>query len=173
MIIIDKKSKKNNNDEIECEYYKIAKKILKEQFPSLPKESFDKVGNKCFCIKCHTKRGDGNIYQRGKPLKNYGIPIKWARFGLKTDNGFCKIHNVWNNWHVGYHGTSKDTVCKIFDGKLMLLKPGDIAIGGNKLNIKSGHIKKPFKRYNKYTKKYEMFDPNQIYISPSIKYSGN
>eukprot|EP01083_Nonionella_stella_P167166 561122_1 len=41
------------------------------------------------------------------------------------------------------------------------------------LEIQGGHIQKEFKRYNKYTKQTEKFDPNQIYMSPSIKYSGH
>eukprot|EP01084_Bolivina_argentea_P227173 383706_1 len=159
----------NNN---KCPY-QMAKKMLDTHFGSIPKSFFDAKGNRCFCWKCHKTRKDQMVYSRGKPAKLYTIPVEWVRFGLKTDEGKCTFNNVWTDWHVSFHGTTKEIVPEIFRAGLMLLKPGDITITGTELGIRGGHIKKPFKRFNKYTKKEEMFDPNQIYVSPSIKYSGH
>eukprot|EP01084_Bolivina_argentea_P284464 487544_1 len=154
-------------------YFDVALKILKQQFPSIPSVSFDDKGNKCFCLKCHNNRKDKLIYRRGEPPMKYGIPVGFARFGLKVDKGFCEMNNVFKSYHSAYHGTTMENVTGIFKGKLMLLKPGDTVIGGSKLEIGTGHIRKPFERENKYTKKKEMFDPKQIYITPSIKYASH
>eukprot|EP01084_Bolivina_argentea_P201507 344445_1 len=163
----------DNNKENPSLCYRLlyAAKIRKTIFPEIPDSSFDNSNNLCFCTMCHRKRGDKDVYSRGKPSKQYAVPIGWTRLGLKTDTSKCEMNNVWQEWHVGFHGTKKEIVPQIFKAGLQLLKPGDITIDGAKLAIRSGHIKKPFKRYNNYTKKYEMFDPNQIYVSPSIKYA--
>ena len=71
--------------------------------------------------------------------------------------------------HVAFHGTTKEVLPLIFKAGLVLLKPGDHTINGDQLGIRAGHIPKSFKRYNKYSKEEETFDPNQIYVSPSIK----
>eukprot|EP01084_Bolivina_argentea_P264893 448865_1 len=154
-----------------CSYYNIAKKILQNIFPSIPNEFFDsKNGNNCYCDECHNKRGDKIIYKRGKPAKKYGLPIGFARFGMKINEGFVKMNRVFAEWHACYHGTTQETVTKIFGSGATLLKPGDFGIGGIQLGVRDGHIQKPFKRKNKYYNKIEIFDPNQIYISPSINY---
>lgn len=44
---------------------------------------FDPKYDRCFCTECHASRGDNLYYTRGKPAKDYGIPIGWCRFGLK------------------------------------------------------------------------------------------
>ena len=44
---------------------------------------FDPKYDRCFCTECHAARGDNLYYTRGKPAKDYGIPIGWCRFGLK------------------------------------------------------------------------------------------
>ena len=52
------------------------------------------------------------------------------------------------------------------------MKPGDrvAALGGEPVGIRDGHLKAPFKRKNLYTGNLELFDPNQIFFSPSILY---
>jgi hypothetical protein len=54
-----------------------------------------------------------------------------------------------------------------------LAKAGDTTVGGNEVGVRGGHIKKPFDRTNAHTGQKERFDPNQIFMSPSIKYAGN
>eukprot|EP01084_Bolivina_argentea_P231362 390202_1 len=149
----------------------IAEKVLQKHFPMLPPNAHDPNGDKCFCLKCHTLRNDKIIYQRGQPPQKYALPIEWVRFGLTTNQTVCAMNNVWDGWHVAFHGTTKEIIPQIFQSG-QLLKPGDITISGKQLGIREGHIRKPFERYNKYTKNKEIFDPNQIYLSPSIKYSG-
>ena len=147
----------------------IARSVLNQLF-HFPDEFFDKSCDRCYCILCHSLRNDKLVYSRGNPSKDYALPIEWVRFGLRTDPGKCKVNKVFDEWHVGFHGTSKEDVYEIFKSGLILLKPGDHTIDGNQLKMRSGHIKKPFNRYNEYSKQNELFDPNQIFVSPSIKY---
>ena len=148
---------------------KIAEVILKKYF-DFPDDSFDAEGDRCFCILCHSSRGDNMIYTRGKPRKRYALPVEWVRFGLKTDSAKCKMNKVFDEWHVAFHGTSKQDVYEIFKSGLVLLKPGDYTMNGDKLKMRTGHIKKTFDRYNTNSKQTEKFDPNQIFVSPSIRY---
>eukprot|EP01084_Bolivina_argentea_P290023 498125_1 len=153
--------------------YSIAQKLLKKQFPNIPSGCFDGKGDRCYCWCCHKKRKDKMIYKRGKPPKKYALPVEWVRFGLKTEVVKCLMNNVWDEWHVAFHGTTKNVIPQIFKAGLLLLKPGDYTITGHKLGIRANHIPKPYERFNKFTKQNETFDPNQIYVSPSIKYSGH
>eukprot|EP01084_Bolivina_argentea_P105130 188197_1 len=152
---------------------KHAAVILKQIFPEIPSVYYDTNGDMCYCMNCHRKRGDSIIYTRGEPKSDYALPLNWVRLGLITNPGFCKMNNVWDKWHVAFHGTNKDKIIPIFKSGLTLLKPGDLSIDGSKLSIQSGHIKKQFKRYNENTKKIEIFDPLQIFMSPSIKYASH
>ena len=170
---VSKEGDLNNAEVSKCPNFNAAKKILKTQFTDISSLSFDSKGDICFCLECVKSRGDLETYTRGKPPKKYAIPLGWVRFGLKTDAAKCEMNNVWKEWHVAFHGTTKEIVPKIFKAGLQLLKPGDIALGGDALGIRAGHYKQPFKRKNKYSKEEEMFDTNQIFVSPSINYSGN
>eukprot|EP01084_Bolivina_argentea_P250158 419058_1 len=155
----------------DCILMSRVRNIFKSKF-NVPTEFMDKSNDICYCKQCHSDRGDEEIYLRGKPLKPYEIPIEWSRIGLHVDAGKCKINNVWEDWHVAYHGCSLQAAQSIFKSGLHLLKPGDFAVGGNKLQITEGHINDTFLRHNKYSKKQEHFDPNQIFVSPSIRYAG-
>ena len=86
----------NNN---KCPYH-IAKAVLNNHFPSIPSSIFDRRGDRCYCLACHNKRGDQYIYKRGKPSKQYALPLEWVRFGLKTDDAKCVMNNVWSDWYV-------------------------------------------------------------------------
>ena len=37
----------------------------------------------CFCVDCHSSRGDKPTYPRGQPAKEYGLPVGWCRFAIK------------------------------------------------------------------------------------------
>eukprot|EP01084_Bolivina_argentea_P274693 468255_1 len=158
-----------NKTDSKCKMKSIAMKVLKTL--NIPSEFMDPANDKCFCDECCNYRKDKVIYNRGKPPKPYVLPIGWVRFGLVVDKGKCKMNNVWADWHVAYHGTSVEATKAIFKSGLQLLKPGDSTIDGFKLPIRKGHIIDGFKRYNKYSGKQEIFDPNQIFVSPSIIYS--
>ena len=53
-----------------------------------------------------------------------------------------------------------------------LVRPGDpvAALGGDTDPIQEGHISKARWRWNKYTWDWKLFDPLQIFFSPSIRY---
>ncbi len=113
----------------------------------------------CFCNKCCEDRGDQNIYERGSPAKPYGIPKGWAKFGIVTHPGMASALQIFEKWHVAYHGTRATNVKPIVE-RLQLLKPGDKTADGTEIAIREGHIKEKSKDLN----------PNQIFFSPSPIY---
>ena len=91
--------------------------------------------------------------------------------GIDVDvNAKILMNNVWDEWHVAFHGTSKQDVYEIFQSGLVLLKAGDYTMSGDKLKMRTGHFQASFNRWNEYYQQYEDFDPNQIFVSPSIRY---
>ncbi|CAH1249987.1 NEURL4 [Branchiostoma lanceolatum] len=121
--------------------------------------------NKCFCKTCHTDRGGLDSYSRGNPRKKYAAPVGWGRVGLKPNRvSEDKEVNVFTNWHRAYHGTVTSTVKKILQTS-QLLMPGDTALGGHHLGERPGHFNEK--------RKPEGFDTQQVYLSPSIEYSGD
>lgn len=44
------------------------------------------------------------------------------------------------------------------------------ALGGGAVKIAEGDIEKPFMRTSEHTGEHKFFDPNQIFLSPSIRY---
>eukprot|EP01083_Nonionella_stella_P061227 159596_1 len=155
----------------ECNTMSLAYKAMRKL--KIPSDFNDKANDYCFCRNCHSQRREPVEYLRGSPRSKYVLPIGWTRFGLKVPKGKCKMNNVWQNWHVAYHGCSIDTAREIFKSGLTLLKPGDVTINGQRLRVGGGHIKKPFRRKNEYSKEYEQFDPSNIFVSPSIKYASS
>jgi hypothetical protein len=150
----------------------LAKRLLSDKF-DIHKAFFDSIGDMCFCEVCHEKRGDKLVYSRGEPRASYSLPIGFTRFGLSIQKGFAAANDVFNKWHVSYHGTVADSIEPIFKGGLALVRPGDVALGGTLMGARSGHILRPFKRLNLYTDQQEMFDPNQIFTSPSSRYASH
>ncbi|CAH1250762.1 NEURL4 [Branchiostoma lanceolatum] len=121
--------------------------------------------NMCFCKTCHTDRGESDSYSRGNPKKKYAVPVGWGRFGLNTNKvSEDKEVNVFANWHRAYHGTVPNVVKKILQTS-QLLMPGDTALGGIHLGEREGHFNEK--------RKPEGFDTQQVYLSPSIEYSGD
>lgn len=133
---------------------------------------FNRKGDCCFCVRCHEKRGDKDVYKRGKPSKTYCVPVGWCRFGIQGNDGMMAANNVFESWHVAYHGTRFGNLSRILEGGGRLLIPGELKMGGKKVKIPKEHIRKSFYRQNRYTKKEELFNPNQIFTSPSIRYAG-
>ncbi|XP_070554476.1 neuralized-like protein 4 isoform X2 [Ptychodera flava] len=116
----------------------------------------------CYCNSCHIGRGDELYYSRGQPPKDYGLPIGWCRFAIRL-SGRAAALDVFNKWHTAFHGTHLCTVKPILEcGDLLM--PGDIEMEGRKLGERPGH----------YTEenKPDGFDTKQIFLSPSIRYSG-
>ncbi|XP_078367547.1 uncharacterized protein LOC144651479 [Oculina patagonica] len=124
---------------------------------------FDANYDMCYCNECHAARGDKLYYTRGKPAKVYGIPIGWCRFGLKVQPRAIAL-NVFDKWHVAFHGTRMDSINAILEcGDLLI--PGDVALGGRQLSEKIGHFNDE--------RKPTGFDTKQIFVSPSVRYAGH
>ena len=129
--------------------------------------------HRCFCQECHQQREDKDTYERGEPPQTYVIPLRYARFGIQLSSQHAK-ENILKDWHVVYHGTKSAIVGDICESGLILLGPNDLKLTGSKPQknkIRKGHIQQKFKRINRYTKQTEIFDPNQIFTSPSCTYS--
>ncbi|CAH1274667.1 NEURL4 [Branchiostoma lanceolatum] len=113
--------------------------------------------DKCFCPTCHGGRGDQGSCSRGNPQKTYARPVGWSRFGLSVNPAFTDEQlRVFTDWHRAYHGTSPSAVKQILQSSSQLLMPGDVTLGGHKLGPGKG----------------KGFDSVQVFVSPSIKYSG-
>ncbi|PFX18844.1 Neuralized-like protein 4 [Stylophora pistillata] len=122
----------------------------------LSDEFFNPKFDICYCTECHAARGDNLYYTRGQPAKDYGIPIGWCRLGLMV-NPRAKALDVFNKWHVAFHGTRVESVNAI-------LEEGDVALGGKKLSEEDEHFNDD--------RKPTGFDTKQIFVSPSVRYSG-
>ncbi|XP_070553380.1 neuralized-like protein 4 [Ptychodera flava] len=83
-------------------------------------------------------------------------------FALKTPPKALAL-DVFKKWHVAFHGTRLESVKPILETGDFLM-PGDIRMGGVKLSECPGH----FSDENKP----QGFDTKQIFLSPSIRYSG-
>ncbi|XP_077985932.1 neuralized-like protein 4 [Glandiceps talaboti] len=128
----------------------------------IPDAFLDNKFDMCYCNRCHQHRGDKSCYMRGSPAKTYGVPIGWCRFGLKVPPR-AEALNVFDSWHVAFHGTTEKALIYILETGDLLM-PGDTLKTGEKLGECYGH----------YTKDNRPpgFDTEQIFLSPSIKYSG-
>ena len=99
----------------------------------------------------------------------------------------AKGNDAFNKWHIAFHGTASENVRKILKtGHLVLpgqsgtvinficlagyilyiicVYVGDLIAGGTKVRQPEGHFTKD--------RKPAGFDVDQIFVSPSIKYSG-
>ncbi|XP_077863760.1 neuralized-like protein 4 [Saccoglossus kowalevskii] len=143
-----------------CEYQKRC-----EQFKAslgLNDCYFNKDHDMCYCDDCHSERGDDLYYTRGDPPKEYALPIGWCRFALDIPKR-AKDLDVFNKWHVAFHGTTKEAVESILQHGDLLM-PGDELMNGHTLGERDGHIKPE--------NAPEGFDKKQLFLSPSIRYSG-
>jgi hypothetical protein len=100
----------------------------------------------------------------------YCLPKGWCGFGLKVDESDFAHNDVFDSWHVSFHGTKKDAVVEVLNGERYLLRPGELTASGFRMPNREGPITGPFRRFNNHSKTHEDFDPNQIFTSPSIKY---
>ena len=161
-----------------CSQLEICQQIVNNEL-SITKKYIDPKKDKCFCVSCRQNRNRQKgikkymVYQRGCGI--YVIPEGWTRICLLVDKQLKheKINKILANWHPSYHGTTKENVEKIINGDLKFLIPGDTKMDGSKHGIRTdcGRIRKKFTRYNRYYKKYEEFDPNCIFTSPTIEYA--
>ncbi|XP_078583959.1 neuralized-like protein 4 [Branchiostoma floridae x Branchiostoma japonicum] len=147
-----------------CDYW-LACRRFKDSL-QIEDSYFNPDEDKCFCKKCHKDRGDRGSYLRGNPKKRYALPVGWCRFGLRVPATFGDSElNVFSNWHRAYHGTKQETVKKILQGSSILLIPGDVAMGGYELPIRTGHLTPE--------NQPDWLDTIQVFVSPSIVYAGH
>ncbi|XP_013418958.1 neuralized-like protein 4 [Lingula anatina] len=143
-----------------CEYQNTCARL--KIILGLPDGYFSPEHNMCYCETCHKIRGDESYYKRGDPPKDYAVPFGWCRFALKVPHR-AQVLNVFEKWHIAFHGTRFDCVRRILDcGDLLM--PGDLAMGGHQLATQPGHFNE--------NKKPDGFDIKQIFLSPTIRYSG-
>lgn len=114
----------------------------------------DIIIDRCFCKNCETT----TISYRGDPKVIYELPIGWYRFGIKIREEYINNKIEMSNWHIGYHGTSKNVVKSIIEHRRIMF-PGDTLNDGTKLEIKHGQC---------HT---EGFKGPVIYVTPSINYA--
>ncbi|XP_071805443.1 neuralized-like protein 4 isoform X2 [Asterias amurensis] len=120
--------------------------------------------NKCYCDPCRKYQGTSEYGDQGDPLQRYTRPFGWCKFAIKLH---CRAEtlNVFDMWHMAYHGTVLGAVRKILDSGMLLL-PGDITLGGGSPTEQSNHLNEDD------THKPKDFDTKQIFVSPSMKYAG-
>ncbi|RDD39203.1 putative ankyrin repeat protein [Trichoplax sp. H2] len=141
--------------------------------------------NRCFCQNCYKGQ---SVLQRGKPPRRYAIPHGWVRVAIAIDQRLEQ--QVFNDFHVAYHGTQAKAVKSIIESCQLLL-PGDTTSTGFKIPILTNHAKdgtfslvangKDSTGVNKYkvvTRHKEgckcgcaVFTPKRLFFtSPTIKY---
>ncbi|XP_070553381.1 uncharacterized protein [Ptychodera flava] len=143
-----------------CSYRELCGRFKKSL--ELQDAFFEPKFDMCYCTSCHNDRGDKLYYTRGQPAKDYGVPFGWCRFALKTPPKASAL-DVFNKWHVAFHGTRLQSVKPILETGDFLM-PGDVRMGGAKLSECDGHFSDD--------RKPKGFDTKQIFLSPSIRYSG-
>nr|XP_006820344.1 PREDICTED: neuralized-like protein 4-like [Saccoglossus kowalevskii] len=145
----------------QCEYMDLCKRYLDTL--KIPKEFFNPKFDLCYCNKCHTSRGDALYYVRGEPGMVYGIPITWCRFALNVHQSRVDALQVFDKWHIAYHGTQAQTVSDILKtGELLIA--GDVGYGGKQIKEGEGHYHDGWKPHK--------FDTKNIFLSPTIRYAG-
>ena len=151
-----------------CPTWKRAKAVVDSW--GLPSSLFKPDYDMCYCGQCGCHDASLESATRGTPPKTYAFPIGWCRFALNLPAG--ENTKLLAKKHVSFHGTRLDSARAILDASNpQLLMPGSTTEKGFKLPIRPGHIAGPFERTNEFTKKREMFNPNQIFTSPTIKVS--
>ncbi|XP_070553384.1 neuralized-like protein 4 isoform X2 [Ptychodera flava] len=143
-----------------CSYRELCGRFKKSL--ELQEVFFEPKFDMCYCTSCHNDRGDKLYYARGQPAKDYGVPFGWCRFALKTPPKASAL-DVFKKWHVAFHGTRLESVKPILETGEFLM-PGDVRMGGAKLSECDGHFSDD--------NKPQGFDTKQIFLSPSIRYSG-
>eukprot|EP00118_Oscarella_pearsei_P001696 m.8181 g.8181 ORF g.8181 m.8181 type:complete len:557 (+) comp20397_c0_seq3:122-1792(+) len=92
--------------------------------------------DRCYCLRCY--RGPDTL-MRGEPSKPYGIPRGWVRFAVKVDSRL-NDDELFDNYHVAFHGTSVRAVKSILESGQLLLS-GDTTSDGFTIPHPKGHIR--------------------------------
>ena len=99
------------NREAECEKMAECRKVLIQKL-KIEEGYLDKDKDKCYCSKCYEGK---SFSYRGEPPEKYVIPKGWSGFGAKFDPRLAheKVEEIFNTYHVAYHGTSFDSIKSI------------------------------------------------------------
>eukprot|EP01083_Nonionella_stella_P000025 58_1 len=144
---------------IDCTNFTEAYGIIQNQFNIKP--FIDDKFNKCYCDRCEVQE----VYYRDDVP--WYTPIGWAKMALKAPR--AEALEAFK-WPVCYHGTSLISAQKILNAG-QILPPGSRSVGNEPVKTKQYHIKTKFYRFNTFLRRREMFDPNQVFISPSYRYA--
>ena len=155
----------------DCPYWQRCFKVLVDEFQNTGKqfqEYYLAEADRCFCCDCHRLRGDVMVYKRGG--SDYILPVGFARIGVKIFKTPDVIKKGFESWHVCYHGTKYNYITELL-GTGHLLSPGSSLLNGDRIAVRDGHIKGPFKRHNDHIGTEETFDPtNKVFFSPTVRY---
>ncbi|CAF0740496.1 unnamed protein product [Adineta ricciae] len=132
-----------------CPYHELAREYVGTL--NWHQAFFDSQNDRCYCSRCYEDSWE-NVLDAGN--SKYVIPRGWVRLGLHVDQAMMQAQDIWNQWIVTFHGTTKVAAQSIVASRQFCM-PGDVLVDGTKLAIRPGHI------------------PGQVYIytSPTIAYS--
>eukprot|EP01043_Picozoa_sp_COSAG02_P059880 COSAG02_NODE_7712_length_2878_cov_26.479309_2_plen_464_part_00 len=152
-----------------CPCFRACQRFVESNFPKLSKLSkvFDSDANICYC---HDHCADRHPDLETRGGKKYGLPKGWCGLGLAIDSNRFRRNNIFDEWVVAFHGTKKKTAEVVLTSKWELLMPDEVTESGYKIPIRIGHFENKLERHNDFTGKKELFDPTQVFTSPSIKY---
>eukprot|EP00118_Oscarella_pearsei_P020689 m.225797 g.225797 ORF g.225797 m.225797 type:complete len:607 (+) comp40020_c0_seq7:87-1907(+) len=129
-----KKSWQYRYTQYTCQYQVRCREVVEAL--KVPGRLLDAEWNKCYCSECYNEE---DVYLRGNPPKRYGMPKGWVRFGIKVDS-CLDVTDIFNSYHVAFHGTSWGAVKKILESRQLLL-PGDTTAAGFTIPLPNGHIR--------------------------------
>lgn len=115
-----------------CGYLQACGRFTK--FIGLPDGFFVREGKMCYCVDCTPQKvGEEAFLRKGDPPVKYSVPIGWCRFPLRRR---C-VGDMYDNWHVAYHGTRVPNLRRILDrGELLMQDNLGLAVSGSE-NVKS------------------------------------
>ncbi|XP_070553374.1 uncharacterized protein [Ptychodera flava] len=138
-----------------CPYQALCQRF--KEHLQLPGSYFDESFNICYCVNCHHKRDDRLYYLRGKPAKDYALPVGWCRFALKVSS---ETTHIFKKWHVAFYGTTVEAVENILKyGNLP--RTENTAVGSNHAREQCSQGLEPPGYHTK-----------QVCLSATIRYAG-
>ena len=125
----------------------------------------------CFCIDCHKKRGDDEVYERGG--RPYELPLLYSAYTIKKFDSDREAQKICSNWVNSYHATTLANMEMIAKDGFVLKKPGEKTWDGKVIQMRTDdrRIIKPHNRENDYTGETFWFDPVQVFTTPSLRYA--
>ncbi|KAE8743975.1 bluestreak [Frankliniella occidentalis] len=115
-----------------CGYLQACGRFTK--FIGLPDGFFVREGKMCYCVDCTPQKvGEEAFLRKGDPPVKYSVPTGWCRFPLRRR---C-VGDIYENWHVAYHGTRVSNLRRILDrGELLMQDNLGLTVSSSE-NLKS------------------------------------